>query len=702
MKYHRVTGPAAGDAKAPYHPARAAHKAQQHAEHFIAARVAQLRRLAREGEAQDTAAGMAPRPAEPPVIVCPYDAELFGHWWYEGPQWLEAVLRGLDAARSCASDVVVSTTTLGAYAAAHAPTTEAELPVSSWGRGGYAEVWLQPRSQWVHPQLHAAEDRMLRLARKHPDDSILASLIHRALNQAARELMLAQSSDWTFILDAGTVTEYATGRINKHLAQFHLLLDEIEGIRNISKEELFPDLLKRLERQTPFLPELSYRLYNNFDESAQHAVTRADRYSYPVSMTAIGHTSAQTTNGIPLRILMLAWEYPPRVIGGLARAVCELSKQLAAAGHMVHVITCHAPDCPVYELSEGVHVHRVKVLQSIQPAAFLDWVFQMNMAFSDEIHRLIQQFATFDVIHAHDWLVYYAAKESKQTLGLPLVATIHATEFGRNQGNPETDMGQNIHQLEAKLTIEADHVIACSQFMIEEVIQLFALPADKVSRIPNGVQPYRKPEPPLQAVNPLLSAAIQGAGAEDRIIGFLGRLVQEKGVHLLISAMRLVLKRFPRAKLVIAGTGPAQESLQALAANLGDRVCFTGFLDDNDKLLLLEAAELCVFPSLYEPFGLVALEAMANRTPLIVSDVGGFAEIVEHGIDGRRVPANDVSALASEIAAYLAQPDLALQLADTAAAKVHVAYDWREISTITAEVYYQLTNRLAASSCIIL
>ena len=95
-----------------------------------------------------------------------------GHWWYEGHQWLEAVLRGL-AARSDES-VVVDTTTLGGYAAAHAPTTVAELPVSSWGRGGYAEVWLQPRSQWVTPRLHAAEDRMVLAAQKHQDRQRLA------------------------------------------------------------------------------------------------------------------------------------------------------------------------------------------------------------------------------------------------------------------------------------------------------------------------------------------------------------------------------------------------------------------------------------------------------------------------------------------------------------------------------------------------
>ncbi|MEW9699836.1 1,4-alpha-glucan branching protein domain-containing protein [Paenibacillus sp. SI8] len=700
LKYYRVTGAAASDAKAPYHPERAALKAQQHAEHFVASRVAQLRRLASEREAHIAAAGNRPsRPAEPPVIVCPYDAELFGHWWYEGPQWLEAVLRGLDAARSKQADVVVSTTTLGDYAAAHAPTREAELPVSSWGRGGYAEVWLQPRSQWVHPQLHAAEDRMLLAARKHPDASLLSELQKRALNQAARELMLAQSSDWTFIIDAGTVVDYAKQRIRTHLEQFHLLLDHIEERPDRRLEKHFSDILDLLEKKTPFLPELHYELYAKFRLPADDFLTArahpAVVGSLPTSLPA--YLSAASP-GKSLRILMLAWEYPPRIIGGLARAVCDLSKQLAAAGHTVHVITCFSPECHSYELADGVHVHRVPILQSIQSIAFLDWVFQMNMAFADMMIRLSQQDQSFDVIHAHDWLVGYAAKESKRTLRIPLVATIHATEFGRNQGVLETDIQKRIHRLEAKLSLEADHLIACSQYMQTEVIRLFELSDNQITHIPNGVGPYASPSPSLQTTNPVLHSAVIGADTGDRIICFLGRLVLEKGVHTLIAAMNLVLERFPQAKLVIAGAGPEENSLRTQACSLGDRVSFTGFLDESDKQLLLHTAELCVFPSLYEPFGLVALEAMASHTPLIVSDTGGLAEIVKHGIDGYKVTAGSIDALACQIIKLLEHPELAARIADAAAVKVQHAFNWNDIRTATTEVYYQVITRFSQHS----
>lgn len=748
LKYYRVTGPDT-DAKEPYRPERAALKARQHAGHFVAARTEQFRRLAAEREAQH-GGGTLPPPAAPPVIVCPYDAELFGHWWYEGPQWLEAVLRGFASAQE--SDVVVETTTLMHYTAKHPAAAEAKLPSSSWGRGGFAEVWLQPQSQWVYPRLHAAEDRIIRAAEAHEDPGLLTDVERRLLNQAARELMLAQSSDWTFILDAGTFTEYAELRITEHLASFHMLMDafeqskqdppaafrrleesafeaeqpqlhlhiltnnaEIENCRLsglterlTSSCEGMPEeqmrLLQQLEERSPLLPELSYTCYKPHAHEAKRtdATSRIEQHTGSLRALVPNFRPVSATSG--LRILMLAWEYPPNVIGGLSRAVCDLSRQLAASGHHVHVMTCHTANCPSYEMAEQVHVHRVQLLQSIKPVNFLDWVFQMNMAFFDAILELVQQGLQFDVVHAHDWLVFYAAKESKQTLGIPLVATMHATEFGRNQGKLETELQQRIHALEAKLTLEADRVIACSLAMREEVQRLFHLSACKVVRIPNGVVPYRESDAAAPIRNTLLLDSLgPEIGLEldlshrtrDRIICFLGRLVHEKGVHVLIQALADVLKRIPNVLLIIAGAGPLQEQLQSQAAPYGDRVRFTGFLDDTDKRRLLRASELCIFPSLYEPFGLVALEAMACGTPLIVSDVGGLAEIVEPNIDGCIVPPGEAAILSNRIVELLEQPQLRQQYAAAAVHKAETMYDWGRIRESTVEIYHAVTQSLS-------
>ncbi|MHA7751692.1 1,4-alpha-glucan branching protein domain-containing protein [Paenibacillus chondroitinus] len=671
FKYHRVTG--MGDAKAPYHPALAAQKAQQHAEHFVASRVAQLRRCAEQ-------------PPQPPVIVCPYDAELFGHWWHEGHQWLEAVLRGLAAARC-------DTATLGGYAAAYAPTTAATLPESSWGRGGFAEVWLQPRSQWVHPLLHAAEDRLVLAAFKHRKPELLSGLQIRALNQAARELMLAQSSDWTFILDADTVTSYAVKRIETHLASFHKLLDTFD---NDDKAEMsdktLSELVLALERQTPFLPEAHYRLFQPASSIS----------FFPDASERSCHAPSQPDTLRPPRVLMLAWEYPPRVIGGLARAVRDLSVQLAASGLEIHVVTCLAPECSSYELLDGVHIHRVNVFSSTEPLHFLDWVFQMNLAFSDTVQRLSAQGQQFDIIHAHDWLVYYTAKECKMVLHLPLLATIHATESGRNLGKLDTPAQKRIHALEHKLTHEADHLVVCSPYMLQEVMHLFHTPFHKMTHIPNGVMPFRVPGAHGSAVNPELSRvlSVPHGDAARPIIAFLGRLVYEKGVHLLLSAMQHVHKEYPMAQLVIAGTGPELEALQLSAAPLGDSVHFTGFLDERDKSLLLHHAELCVFPSLYEPFGLVALEAMASGTPLIVSDTGGLSDIVDHGINGYKVPAGDADLLAWQIVQLLQNPAAASELASQALAKIHDNFGWEQIGAITAALYTKLIAHEQSSGII--
>ncbi|UJF36254.1 DUF1957 domain-containing protein [Paenibacillus hexagrammi] len=485
----------------------------------------------------------------------------------------------------------------------------------------------------MHPRLHEAEDVLIRVASLHRDPSLLHDWQKRALNQAARELMLAQSSDWTFMIDAQTVTEYAANRITRHLEHVHDLIRRFEQASSALLPEpakqasihSLADLVTRLEKAAPIFPEADYTNYS----SSPNSKWRPELWSThnPLSDEPAG-----------LRILMLAWEFPPRVIGGLARAVCDLSRQLAASGHRVHVITCQAEDAPAYAVDELVHVHRVPILQSIQAVPFLDWVFQMNLAFAECVQNLVQGGFDFDIIHAHDWLVYYAARESKEVLSKPLVATIHATEYGRSQGQLESNTQLRIHELERKLTQTADLVIVCSQYMKEEVQYVFELPESKVVPISNGVRAnplFKQQHKPTKAQ---LQEALSHTSEPDRILCFLGRLVYEKGVHVLIDAMKLLLKRYPQVKLIIAGDGPVLDTLRSQSVRWGDRICFTGFLDEQDKACLLSKAELCIFPSLYEPFGLVALEAMSSGTPLVVSSVGGLAEIVEHGFDGFTVP----------------------------------------------------------------
>ena len=233
IKYYAITHSALAD-KEPYVPYVAWQRANEHAHHFIAQR---------EQHAQE----LRPWMDRPPILVAPYDAELFGHWWNEGPVFLEMLLRKLHAD----SSTIVSTTP-GDYLRAHPTNQVATPPMSSWGAGGYGEYWCNQTNAWVYRHLHKMGERMVELAHKFPH---AVEMERRALNQAARELMLAQSSDWAFIMRAGTTVPYATKRTNDHITRFHRLYQYlIEG-------RIDESFLAEVERRDNLFPNIDYRVY---------------------------------------------------------------------------------------------------------------------------------------------------------------------------------------------------------------------------------------------------------------------------------------------------------------------------------------------------------------------------------------------------------------------------------------------------------
>jgi 1,4-alpha-glucan branching enzyme len=233
LKYHRVTGRVVDLAeKEPYLPEPAEARARVHAAHFVEARRAQVRR--------------ASGTDRPPLIVSPYDAELFGHWWFEGPVFLEEVFR-----RLAAQDEVLAVTPLE-YLHRHPDCELAQPAPSTWGSRGYAEVWLNPANDWIYPHLDVAAERMVELAGRFPEAS---DRERRALDQAARELLLAQSSDWPFMLTMGTTVDYARRRLRDHLARFTRLF---EGLTGADVDEVD---LREMERRDAIFPEIDYRVY---------------------------------------------------------------------------------------------------------------------------------------------------------------------------------------------------------------------------------------------------------------------------------------------------------------------------------------------------------------------------------------------------------------------------------------------------------
>ena len=385
-----------------------------------------------------------------------------------------------------------------------------------------------------------------------------------------------------------------------------------------------------------------------------------------------------------MKILMLTWEYPPRIVGGIARVVHDLSKRLIKDGHEVTVVTYKDGDVPYYENDKGVEVYRVDNYM-IHPNNFIDWIMQLNFNMISKASEIINKNGKFDVIHAHDWLVANAAKALKNSYNIPLVSTIHATESGRNSGiHDETQ--RYINDTEWLLTYESSEVIVNSNYMKGHVQGLFGLPFDKINVVPNGINLNN-----FTGIDRDYDFRRQYAMDNEKIILYVGRLVYEKGVQHLISAMPKILANYHDAKLIIAGKGGMLDELKAQAFNMGlsNKVYFTGYLNAKQVQKMYKCADVAVFPSTYEPFGIVALEAMLAGVPTVVSDVGGLNEIVEHRIDGMKSYAGNSNSIADSVLTLLYDAGLASNIAKRAKAKVKEQFNWNKIAQDTHYIYEQ-------------
>lgn len=386
-----------------------------------------------------------------------------------------------------------------------------------------------------------------------------------------------------------------------------------------------------------------------------------------------------------MRVLMLSWEFPPQKVGGLSQHVFELSRSLVEAGYNVDLLTSGGENLPENEIMAGINVWRVTPYHGGKERDFIDWVQRLNFALLERGVILSNYKGKYDLIHAHDWLVTYAARGLKSIFTTPLLATVHATEFGRNNGLHTGDQ-RYISDLEWWLSYEAWKVICCSKHMKDELQYIFQLPEDKVVIIPNGIRPEA-----YEAAG--IKPKIEGISflPEEKIIFYIGRLVPEKGVQVLLEAAPAVLQRFTSAKFVIAGTGPYEEHLKGRARELGleGKVFFCGYINDQARNELYSCASVAVFPSVYEPFGIVALEAMITKTPVVVTSVGGFDEIVEHQVDGLKAYPGDHRSLAEQICRLLENEQWATSLAEKGYQKAR-AFSWEEIARKTAEVYKEI------------
>ena len=388
---------------------------------------------------------------------------------------------------------------------------------------------------------------------------------------------------------------------------------------------------------------------------------------------------------MPLRILLISWEYPPIVEGGLARHVRKLSEQLVEAGVEMHVLTRGGGRLPVDEERHGVIVHRVR-----EPAypkdvnEFVRWVDDMNRDMRALGAELCERY-DFDLVHSHDWLVAGTAEPLARELGVPWLVTVHATEFGRHQGWVDKHPQSHIHAVERSMVRRADRVITCSNYMRGHVASTFGVSPRRISVVPNGIDPRD-----LENVDEDLPALrAKYAAPDERLVLLVGRLVYEKGFHLALDALATVIRRFGDVRFVVAGTGTAERELkiQARRLRLMKHGTFLGWVGDDMLHSLYRVADLCIVPSIYEPFGLVALEAMASGTLCIVADTGGLREVVPgDGRVGRRFRSRDAASLGSILEDVLA---------DDAAREHVLQFDWAAVARETRGIYAELVGPLA-------
>lgn len=382
-----------------------------------------------------------------------------------------------------------------------------------------------------------------------------------------------------------------------------------------------------------------------------------------------------------MRICHLSWEYPPVVYGGLGQHVFAVATEQARAGHDVVVISHVGIDADdatasmVDEVINGVRV--IRVVRDAPYVAFdaetlLGWVAGLASAMARRGIELARSWKP-DVIHAHDWLTAHAASELREVFKARWVHTIHATEAGRHQGWLPGPLSRSIHSIEGWSARSADRVLVCSKHMQWEVDRLFSV-SDAVV-VPNGIS----------AAAALVDAELRESMSQTSrtpLIVHTGRLEWEKGAHTLIEAMPRIRRTFPDAECVIAGRGSQEQSLRDLARRkrVASRVRFAGWLPDRELRALVAGADVAVVPSIYEPFGIVALEAAVVGTPVVAARAGGLTEFLSEDRHGWSFEAGDSRGLADAVCSSLADSRESARRAKAARRHVLDEHGWPSIA----------------------
>jgi len=413
-----------------------------------------------------------------------------------------------------------------------------------------------------------------------------------------------------------------------------------------------------------------------------------------------------------MKMAVLVWEYPPKIVGGLGTYAAEITRKFVLLDHDVSVFTMNddTGSLPTRELWRGIEIHRplhIDVSDSLPDVIAEDvrkWgrgiqLFSKLLVYnyltaSKMVNELVRSEGfLFDIVIAHDWLSAMGGIAIKRELGLPFAFHVHSTEKGRTMGNGS----EVVSNVEMRAAQTADVIVTVSNAMKDELIGL-GFPAEKIRVVYNGVDPQKYSRSQVSEDKIREIRQQYELKDEDSMVLFLGRLVWVKGVDKLIAAMPHVLLKVPNAKLVIVGLGDMQDYLTRLAQNLRlqDNLKFRfEFIPEEERIAHYAACDVAVFPSVYEPFGIVALEAMSMEKPVVVgaSGVSGMREVVANAGEeqcGFHVNSNDPTDIAWGIINALQDPQKRQMLGQNGRKRVLKEFTWDEIAKKTIQVYNEI------------
>lgn len=416
-----------------------------------------------------------------------------------------------------------------------------------------------------------------------------------------------------------------------------------------------------------------------------------------------------------MRLAVFVYEYPPKIVGGLGTYTAEITRKFVLLENDVSVFTMNDDEgaLPTRELWRGIEIHRplhIDVSDSLPDVIaedvrkwgrgiqFFSKILVYNyLSAAKIVNELVKKEGfKYDILVAHDWLSVIAGVTAKRELGLPLVFHVHSTEKGRTLGNGS----EVVSSIEHRGGQMADLVITVSNAMKGELIEL-GFPEEKIRVCYNGVDPDKYSPEQVDEAKRKATRESYDIKNEEEMILFIGRLVWVKGVDKLIMAMPHVLEKAPNAKLVIVGLGDMEEHLRNMVKGLRleDAVKFRfEFVPEEERIAHYAACDLAVFPSLYEPFGIVALEAMSMEKPVVVgaSGVSGMREIVvTSGSEqcGFHVNPNDPVDIAWGIVSCLQNQNRKQELGKNGRKRVLEEFTWDAIAKKTLEIYNEIVEK---------